>query len=557
MTLDRKKLFKAAFFINRRNSYYNKADQKQKDIMLYIQDNEQQICGFTTKKDYADIYLNNDNKTRKTFLAQPIAEGLGIALNILSSRANKFSSIFTANDSRSIFNSKIYIPEIYKKIIFLQNDKIKYYKTEINFETDEIYVAAFDSNNELIPIQTELGPVRITSNLDRDTFHYHDMDMMLPIFATYYLIVNEVDTNYKNKIKECINYFNDVCSKQISKKSKEDFQTQFIALCEDLYQEHKNDSYTVVYADNSPNIEVQENIINGKIQNSFEEIDLTTYMDEPEQNEFNPSDFKAEQLDYIPKLPPEMILSQDLEGITNAIYKGDCIATLFHGPAGTGKTANCKLICQKIKLPIMEVINCTESSDESVLGKYIPQEEKIIFKESKIVEAIRYGGAVVFEEINFSKPQHTAFLNSLLDDNGFVILDNGEKVKRNKNFRFFATMNYGYAGTRPLNEATYNRFNCVYKVDELPVEAIKNMLKTRVPECTKMIPQMIQIYEKIKNLIKIMESDSGHISPRNLENWARMAKYTSWKKAAECTILPCANFDEELEEEIKKVLKGI
>ena len=118
-------------------------------------------------------------------------------------------------------------------------------------------------------------------------------------------------------------------------------------------------------------------------------------------------------------------------------------------------------------------------------------------------------------------------------------------------------MNYGYAGTRPLNEATYNRFNCVYKVDELPIEAIKNMLKARVPECTKMIPQMIQIYEKIKNLIKVMESDSGHISPRNLENWAKMAKYTGWKKAAECTILPCANFDEELEEEIKKILKGI
>ena len=210
MPLDRKKLFKSAFFINRKNSYHNQADQKQKYIMLYIQNSEQQIFSFTTKQDYAKIYLNNDNKTKKTFLAQPIAEGLGITLNILSSKANKSNNIFTANDSRSIFNSKIYIPEIYKKNTFLQNNKIEYYKIEINFETDEIYVAAYDSHNELIPIQTERGPVRISTNYDQDTFHYHDMDMMLPIFATYYLIVNEVDNNYKNKIKDCTNYFNDV-----------------------------------------------------------------------------------------------------------------------------------------------------------------------------------------------------------------------------------------------------------------------------------------------------------------------------------------------------------
>lgn len=39
-------------------------------------------------------------------------------------------------------------------------------------------------------------------------------------------------------------------------------------------------------------------------------------------------------------------------------------------------------------------------SKEFVLGKYIPQDDKIIFKESYVTKAIREGGAVVFEEIN-------------------------------------------------------------------------------------------------------------------------------------------------------------
>lgn len=75
-----------------------------------------------------------------------------------------------------------------------------------------------------------------------------------------------------------------------------------------------------------------------------------------------------------------------------------------------------------------ETINCTENLDEFVLGKFIPQDDKIIFKGSYVTKAIRKGGAVVFEEINFAKPQYLAFLNSLLDDNGFVRLDNGEVV---------------------------------------------------------------------------------------------------------------------------------
>lgn len=71
--------------------------------------------------------------------------------------------------------------------------------------------------------------------------------------------------------------------------------------------------------------------------------------------------------------------------------------------------------------------------------------------------------AVLFEEINFAKPQYLAFLNSLLDDNGFVRLDNGEVIKRHKNFRFFAKMNIGYFGTKELNKSLY------IEVEELDV----------------------------------------------------------------------------------------
>lgn len=187
------------------------------------------------------------------------------------------------------------------------------------------------------------------------------------------------------------------------------------------------------------------------------------------------------------------------------------------------------------------------------MGKFIPQDDKIIFRESYVTKAIHEGSAVVFEEINFAKPQYLAFLNSLLDDNGFVRLDNGEIVRRHPNFRFFATMNLGYYGTKELNQALYNRFNAVVEIAALSDEAIARMLTARIPECTPVVDKILSVYHKIKKKIEAEELDVV-ISPRNLENWARLAKYEGYIKAAEKTIIPIAKCDRALEETIRCII---
>ncbi|MBQ3656681.1 MAG: AAA family ATPase, partial [Bacteroidales bacterium] len=174
-------------------------------------------------------------------------------------------------------------------------------------------------------------------------------------------------------------------------------------------------------------------------------------------------------------------------------------------------------------------------------------------KESYVTKAIREGGAVVFEEINFAKPQYLAFLNSLLDDNGFVRLDNGEIVRRHKNFRFFATMNIGYFGTKQLNQALYNRFNAVVEIPQLSDTAIKRMLLTRIPECSDKIDNLLRIYRKIKKKISEEEVDLV-ISPRNLENWVSLAQYEGYVEAAEKTIIPIAKCDRVLEETFRSII---
>ena len=270
--------------------------------------------------------------------------------------------------------------------------------------------------------------------------------------------------------------------------------------------------------------------------------------------EFADTEFSDEYISLIPALGDEFVLDEKLKNLCTAITCGSIKTVLFHGPAGTGKTISCKLICKTIRLPILETVNCTENLDEFILGKFIPENDRIVFKESYVTKAIREGGAVVFEEINFAKPQYLAFLNSLLDDNGFVRLDNGEFVRRHKNFRFFATMNVGYFGTKQLNQALYNRFNAIVEIAQLSETAISRMLLTRVPECSDKINKVLVIHDKIKKKIENEELDIV-ISPRNLENWVRLAKYEGYVAAAEKTIIPIAKCDRILEATFRDIIK--
>ena len=331
--------------------------------------------------------------------------------------------------------------------------------------------------------------------------------------------------------------------------------SDFVTLHEDLYQKYKNDEYIIscrditAAADNctvSLDKRLTNIVVNSEAKDSSEGFEIKA---------FEPDSFMEEYRALVPVLSEEFRLPEKLKSLCSAVSEGDICSVLLYGPAGTGKTMSCKLICQEIGLPVMETVNCTENLDEFILGKYLPEGDRIVFKESFVTKAIRFGGAVIFEEINFARPQYLAFLNSLLDDNGFVRLDSGEVVRRHKNFRFFATMNIGYYGTKELNQALYNRFNAIAELDELSDDAIGSMLLARIPECEKYIKDMLEVYHRIKHKVEAEELDLV-ISPRNLENWARMAKYEGYIAAAEKTIVPVARAERSIEAMIRKIISS-
>jgi hypothetical protein len=491
-----------------------------------VRENSKEIYkgfGFKHLSDATQYYVHPDNQSFKgtTTLCQPIGEAIILFSTMLTSIAKgKSIGDYFVSDDRGTVYLDISIPEDYRINQVVEN-RIFRYRALANGMS--VTVAAYDESGRWI---------------EGDMEHLHPLYKLLPVFLVLLGRETETNTDYRNILENFV---------------ESPVADTFVNLHEDFYQNHKMDDYEIAYTDiadvdtsgwhsySSSYAVIRENKADALKK---EETVIVRFPEDA---------FNEEQKKLIPHLSSEFILPENLTSICSAVASNDCLSVLFHGPAGTGKTMSCKLVCQAIGLPVMETINCTENLDEFVLGKYIPQDDKIVFKESYVTKAIRDGGAVVFEEINFAKPQYLAFLNSLLDDNGFVRLDNGEVVTRNPNFRFFATMNMGYFGTKDLNQALYNRFHAIVEIAALSDEAIARMLVTRVPECKPVVDKILGVYHKIKKKIEAEELDVV-ISPRNLENWARFAKYDGYVKAAEKTIIPVAKCDRALEDTIRGIM---
>ena len=452
--------------------------------------------GFKHHSDVTQYYVhpNNQSADGTTSLCQPIGEAVILFSMLMKGiTASKSEPIgdYCYNDEKSRFLLELMIPPELGNAGIISKE-VSIYRSYL--QGNVISFGAFRKDGTFI--KDELEP--LTS-----------LYKTLPCFLV--LLAKEMETNAD---------FSPLAENFLETPAAD----IFVNIHEDFYQNHKLEDYDLVYTEKAP-FETKNLISCSSAYTAVKENKKQTELvRETEIQRFAESIFKKEYTDLVPHLPEEFVLAKELRSLCNAVYSGDSRATLFHGPAGTGKTMACKLICQTIGLPIMDTVNCTENLDEFILGKYIPQDDKIVFIESYVTKAVRDGGAVVFEEINFAKPQYLAFLNSLLDDNGFVRLDSGEIVKRHPNFRFLATMNVGYYGTKELNQALFNRFNSVIALAELSDDAIKKMLSARVPECMPYMDKMLGVYKKLKKKIETEELEIV-ISPRNLENWARIARH--------------------------------
>ena len=93
-----------------------------------------------------------------------------------------------------------------------------------------------------------------------------------------------------------------------------------------------------------------------------------------------------------------------------------------------------------------------------MLGSDTFRDGQVQFRPGPVYECASQGGFCILDEINMARNEALAALHSMLDFRRVLDIPGYGRLKMHPATRFIATMNYGYAGTRELNEALASRF---------------------------------------------------------------------------------------------------
>ena len=98
----------------------------------------------------------------------------------------------------------------------------------------------------------------------------------------------------------------------------------------------------------------------------------------------------------------------------------------------------------------------TNSGD--LIGTDTFADNEVKLRKGTIYQCAEYGGFGILDEINMAKNDAVSVLHATLDYRRSIDVPGYDKIDLHPAARFIGTMNYGYAGTKELNEALVSRF---------------------------------------------------------------------------------------------------
>lgn len=168
-----------------------------------------------------------------------------------------------------------------------------------------------------------------------------------------------------------------------------------------------------------------------------------------------------------------------LRAATAAILSGKNL--LLVGEKSTGKNVLAENLAAHFQRPLWNVSLHMSIDAPALLGDDSLKDGDVFFREGPITLAAKVGGFAVLDEINMAKNEALAVLHSALDYRRIIDMPGYDLIKIHPATRFIATMNYGYEGTRDLNEALLSRF-VVLKMPPLADDDLSLLIGETYPE---------------------------------------------------------------------------
>lgn len=126
------------------------------------------------------------------------------------------------------------------------------------------------------------------------------------------------------------------------------------------------------------------------------------------------------------------------------------------------------------------------------------------------------GSFGVLDEINMAESDSLAILHSALDFRKMLDIGGGNTIKLHEMTRFIGTMNYGYMGTKELNEALVSRFQ-VIKMPPVTELLLKEIFKQKFSNLSEIyMHKFAQFFMKLQERARVAEISTRAVDLRGL-----------------------------------------
>ena len=142
---------------------------------------------------------------------------------------------------------------------------------------------------------------------------------------------------------------------------------------------------------------------------------------------------------------------ETLEMAMAALLQGENL--LLTGPKATGKNILAENLAYIFGRPIYNVSFHVNTNSGDLIGTDTFEDNQVKLRKGSIYRCAQHGGFGILDEINMAKNDAVSVLHATLDYRRSIDVPGYDKIDLHPAARFIGTMNYGYAGTRELNEA--------------------------------------------------------------------------------------------------------
>ena len=197
---------------------------------------------------------------------------------------------------------------------------------------------------------------------------------------------------------------------------------------------------------------------------------------------------------------------------------------LLAGSKATGKNVLAENLAMVFGRPCWDVSFHVNMDAASLIGMDTFENGQVTFRPGPVYLCAKNGGFGILDEINMAKNEALAVLHATLDFRRTIDVPGYDRVEVDPAARFIGTMNYGYAGTRELNEALTSRF-VVIQMPAIDADGLERLLGDEFPTLEKRYRgQFVQLFLDLQKKCESAEISSKALDLRGLLDALRLIR---------------------------------